>query len=182
MDYYEGGGGAAAKLEWSGAGVARQLLVGSLPPSTVTLSGRLVFEDIKPSSSSVSVAFTLRPTDNSGNVTRTVALDSKGDFVLAGIPHKSGILHIKSTKYLAVNLAVSAGNGDVSGLGGILRAGDSNNDNRVDVADLLAIINNYNKTAATGGYLDTADFNSDGVNDVADLLLVIRNYNRAGAP
>jgi hypothetical protein len=61
-----------------------------------------------------------------------------------------------------------------------LRAGDTNEDNAVDITDLLTLIGAYNQVAPATSYLEAADFNGDGINDIADLLLLIANYNREG--
>ena len=87
---------------------------------------------------------------------------------------------LKGEKWLRKNITVDTTNGSVSSANATLLAGDANNDNAVDVADLLQIINHYNKISTDTEFLDAADFNCDGADDVADLLLVIANYNKQG--
>jgi len=62
----------------------------------------------------------------------------------------------------------------------LLRAGDANNDNAADLADLLVLLRAYNKVSPNAGYHQAADFNFDGANDILDLLLLIGNYNQMG--
>mgnify|MGYP000010220618 FL=1 len=62
----------------------------------------------------------------------------------------------------------------------LLRAGDANNDNVVDIIDLLVLVAAYNRTSPAAGYNFAADFNLDGANDIVDLLLLIGNYNQMG--
>ena len=125
------------------------------------------------------LTFTFHPTSGS-TFTRTATLDASGTYSLANIPKDSYTLSIKGVKWLRQNLTIDARSGSVSSADAALLAGDANDDNAVDVADLLSIIYHYNKTANTGGYLEACDFNCDGANDVADLLLVIGNYNKLG--
>ena len=145
-----------------------------------TVSGTLNFGSIASAAPAQPVTFTLRPTSGGTAIVRTASVSASGVFSLTNVPPGSYTLHVKTEKYLAKNVALDTTIGDAAGIMATLTAGDSNNDNVVDVTDLLAVINHYNRTPSTGGYLDACDFNGDGANDVADLLIVIGNYNRQG--
>jgi hypothetical protein len=54
-------------------------------------------------------------------------------------------------------------------------AGDTDLDGTINVADLTALLNNYNKT---GMAWENGDFNSDGIVNVADLTALLNNYNK----
>ena len=148
--------------------------------AVATVAGTLTFEGIAASALPQNVTFTFDSTDGSISFSRTIAVSPSGTFSLSGLLPKQYTLHIKGDKYLAANVSVNAMNGDVSGLTALLRAGDINNDNATDIADLLLLIAHYNQVAPNSGYLEAADFNSDGANDLTDLLLLIGNYNQIG--
>ena len=118
-----------------------------------------------------------------GNITqftRTVTLDSNGGFSLGNLPANNYTVGIKGAKWLRNNANVNVTASDYPGFSVTLKTGDYNNDNVIDVTDLLAIINNYNKQSGQNGFSNAADFNCDGRDDVTDLLLVIGNYNLRG--
>ena len=127
------------------------------------------------------ITFEVREPGGAPLFSTTQTLGVNGEFSLA-VPAGTYDLAVKGDKWLRRVILVDASAGDVGGLSVQLRAGDSNNDNVVDVTDLLAIINHYNQTSASINYLADADFNCDDVNDVTDLLIVINNYNRPGDP
>jgi len=127
------------------------------------------------------VTFLLRPSDNSGDLVKTVSVAPNGVFQLSNVPRKNYTIRIKGDRYLAAKVNnVDASGGNVSGVMALLKAGDANNDNAADIADLLFLINAYNKISPNAGYLAAADFDLDGSNDIADLLLLIANYNQLG--
>ena len=112
--------------------------------------------------------------------TRTATLDSSGSFTLSNLPPDNYTVSVKGAKWLRKNVAVDLTNGDFNNFNVVLPAGDANNDNRVNISDLLALIRVYNTPASGGGFTDSTDFNCDGQNDIADLLLLIANYNTVG--
>lgn len=148
--------------------------------NSATLIGTLEFQGIVSSAAAQNITFTLRPADGSANITRTVSVPSSGIFSLSGLPQKVFTVHIAGLRYLAKNVVVDTTVGNVSGITVPLLAGDANNDNFADIADLLLLIEHYNKVAPAADYLGTCDFNGDGNNDIADLLLLVSNYNKQG--
>ena len=125
------------------------------------------------------ITFTLTPAYGA-TITRHTSINSNGAVLLYDLPLTTYTLRVKGEKWLAKQATITPVNGGFPELNLTLKAGDANEDNVVDVADLLLIINHYNQVQGTGDYLAAADFNGDGANDVADLLLVIGNYNQAG--
>ncbi|GEM_PF-6476293 len=112
--------------------------------------------------------------------TRTVTLDSSGSFAINNIPPDNYIVSVKGAKWLRKNVAVDLTNGDFNGFTVILLAGDADDDNRVDINDLLALISVYNTSVPGGGFTDPVDFNCDALYDINDLLFLIANYNTLG--
>lgn len=91
-------------------------------------------------------------------------------------------MSVKGAKWLRRQTVLDATSGDPSGILLSLRAGDANDDNAVDIADLLLLVGAYNQVAPSANYLEAADFNCDNANDIADLTLLISNYNQFGDP
>ena len=146
-----------------------------------TMSGTLLFDGITAVAPPQNVTFELRPMDNSGNFNRTLSVPPTGEFNLS-VPPKNFTVHIKADKYLAKNIDADVTTGSASGLKVKLQAGDSNNDNVVDIADFGALVNAYNSdiTIPKSGYDAHADFNSDGIVDIADFGLLVNSYNLSG--
>ncbi len=156
-----------------------RLTVTYTPPAAI--SGTLTLQGIDPAAPAQTITFLLRPSDNSGDLVKTVSVAPNGVFQLSNVPRKNYTIRIKGDRYLAAKVNnVDASGGNVSGVMALLKAGDANNDNAADIADLLFLINAYNKISPNAGYLAAADFDLDGSNDIADLLLLIANYNQLG--
>ena len=157
-----------------------KLTVTYTPPATI--SGTLTLQGIAPAAPAQTISFLLHPSDNSSDSVRTVSVAPNGTFQLSNVPRKNYTIRIKGNRYLAAKInSVDASGGDVSGVMALLKAGDANNDNAADIADLLLLIAHYNKTQIGGCYFEAADFDLDGSNDISDLLLLISNYNKLGA-
>ena len=152
-------------------------------PAPVTVSGVIFLQSVVHSVQPL--IFTFRPAMGS-SFTRTATLDQNGSYSLRDIPPDTYTVSIKGGRWLRKNITVDARTGNVTNANAVLFAGDANNDNAVDVADLILIINHYNQQKNTpannSNYLEAADFDCDDVNDVNDLLLVIGNYNKQGNP
>jgi hypothetical protein len=128
------------------------------------------------------IAFTFRPQPSGNTFTRITTLSANGTYSFPDIPANKYTLSIKGAKWLRKNLTIDARLGNIANANATLRAGDANNDNFVDIADLLLLIGHYNQTFPAAGYLNAADFNDDGINDITDLLLLVGNFNEPGDP
>ena len=106
--------------------------------------------------------------------------NGSSNFQITDLPRRNYTVRVKGSKWLARQFSLDLTSSDSSGVYLTLLAGDANNDNVVDVADLLLVINHYNKKPGNSGYLDATDLNGDDICDVADLLLVIDSYNKMG--
>lgn len=149
-------------------------------PPMVSISGALTLEDLIYEAAPQEITFTLRPTDNSGDITRTLSVWPNGLFMLTDVPRKNYVLHIKGAKYLAKNVTVNASEGNVSNVAAFFAAADANGDNSVDVFDLDALIRAFDSTPTDSNWNPNADFNGDGSVDVFDLDLLIRNFDMSG--
>ncbi len=147
------------------------------PSTLVTVSGTIALQSALNSAQPLS--FTFRPTTGSA-FTRTITPNSAGSYSFLDIPSGLYTVSIKGTKWLRKNISVDARNGNVTNAIATLLAGDANNDNFADIADLLLLIAHYNQVSPNAGFSDAADLNCDGVNDITDLLLLVANYNKQG--
>ncbi len=126
-----------------------------------------------------SVAVTMQ--SNLPQVTENIAVGANGAATLdvdKDVPTVTLRFHAPHHLVKAISLTATADDtpfGTVS-----LIAGDANDDNAIDIADLLILIAHYNQFVPAADYLEATDFNSDGANDLADLLLLVANYNRLG--
>ena len=152
-------------------------------PDNGSVSGVITFEGIAPTAAPQNVVFTFRSNDGSPDITQSLPVPASGVFTLTGLFNKAGILHIKSDKYLAVNVPVNLSAGNVTGLTAFQAAGDANNDNSVDTTDFGILVGAYNSDSSVSGsgYDPTTDFNGDGVVDTTDFGLLVGEYNNVGA-
>lgn len=157
------------------AEVNRELVAKFVQAHTVsgTVTLQECFNNLQP------VTFEFRPVGGGDIFYRTQTLTETGIFSLP-VPIGNYTLAIKGAKWLRVTQPVNASNGDVSGLTAVLKAGDANNDNVVDVFDLDPLIQAFNTLPEDGNWNSNADFNCDDSVDVFDLDLLIRNYNVQG--
>jgi dockerin type I repeat protein len=65
---------------------------------------------------------------------------------------------------------------------GLMRAGDANNDNVVNVQDFNIVKSTFGKSVGQPGYDGRADFNGDNVVNISDFNLLHANFGTAGAP
>ena len=151
-------------------------------PNVITVGGVVTLEGLASNASDQTITFTFRPTSGAASFNRTAAIGQGAVFSFGDIPPGNYTLHVKGDKYLAANLPVNAPNHSVTGLSLLLRAGDANNDNSVDVLDFGVLVNAYgtDSAVANGGYDPNADFNGDGRVDVLDFGLLVNNYGTFG--
>ena len=161
----------------SGASSA-SVLLNSAERSAV--SGLLTLEGIASIAPAQSLTFTFR-TPGYDDFASTQNVLPTGNFAV-NLPKRSGVLHIKGSKYLAANVNVNATAGNVSGVAALLPAGDANSDNSIDPTDFGIFVSAYNTSANVpgGGYDARADFNLDGFVDPTDFGLFVGNYNTVG--
>jgi hypothetical protein len=125
---------------------------------------------------------TLRPTSGAPPLVRQIRPNVEGYFRLTNVPRQNYQMHIKGAWWLSRVMPVNATAGDVSGILLTLRAGDANNDNRVDVLDLDILLPAFDTAEGDLGYRPNADFDGDHVVSVLDLDLLLRNFDQDGDP
>jgi hypothetical protein len=153
----------------------------NLGASQAVVSGNIQREELDPAAAPQLLTFTFRPEDGSSIFTRQILVNSAGAFHLTHLPRKRYTLHIKGAKWLATNVPVDVISSDVANLQALLKAGDANDDNAVDVFDLDILIQAFNTAPGDPDWNSDADFNVDGFVDVFDLDFLIRNFNEQGA-
>ena len=146
------------------------------------VSGLLTLEGIVPAAPAQDVTFTFR-SPGYDDFAPSLNVSPAGTFAV-NLPKRSGVLHIKSAKYLAANVSVDATAGDISGVTATLLTGDANNDNSIDATDFSIFVSAYNSDSSVpgSGYDPNADFNGDGFIDPTDFGLFVGNYNTIGDP
>ncbi len=109
--------------------------------------------------------------------------DASGYFTvsLSGLPNGTYNWRAKDPKYLANSGTVQlAGSQNLEM--GLMRAGDCNNDNVINVSDFNILKGTFGKSLGDNGYDDRADFTGDHAVSVSDFNLVKGNFGSSGAP
>lgn len=156
-------------------------------PANASISGTLTFSDLVPSAVPQNVTFTFRSDDGSPDIVQSQAVPVSGAFTLPGLFSKSGVLHIKPDKFLAVNVPIDLSVGNITGISASLLGGDANNNNVVDIGDFGVLVNaygdSYNTSDPNANPEDiAADFNGDGMIDIGDFGILVNDYNLSGDP
>lgn len=147
--------------------------------STTRVLGHILLQGLANTAPSQPMNFVF--TNGSGDsFTRTASIGVQGEFILPDVPCQPYTVRIKGDRWLTKTLQITPNITEFPELNTELRAGDANNDNAIDIADLTLLVSHYNQAQGSGDYLDAADFDADGTNDIADLLLLISNYNAVG--
>jgi hypothetical protein len=111
--------------------------------------------------------------------------DASGVFTVpvGGLPPGNYSWRVKGPKYLA-----NAGNVNLDGAPvihvemGLMRAGDCNDDNVVDMSDFNIMRATYGRGVGHPLYDERADFTGDGIVNLLDYSFLSRNFNQGGAP
>ncbi|MEM7801819.1 MAG: immunoglobulin-like domain-containing protein, partial [Chloroflexota bacterium] len=110
----------------------------------------------------------------------TPTSNTEGEFEISGILPGIYNIEVKYGRHLqnvvAVNLVAGTNSKDF----GLLLAGDSNDDNVVDLLDFSILSNTFNLGEGDPGYVEGADFNGDGTVTLTDFSLLSLNFNRLG--
>ena len=108
--------------------------------------------------------------------------DSRGYLSLSTgeLPPGTYSWRAKGSKYLANagTLTIPATQLEI----GLMRAGDSNNDNLVNAADLAIMQPAFGRTIGNTRYDDRAEFTGDEIINVLDFMLLRGNFGQGGAP
>lgn len=145
-----------------------------------TVSGHITLEDCMTPGQTVTLKF--RPINGGLAYTTQVIVAADGSYTASAPVGNYNVL-IKGAKWLAASEAVDTTNGDVTGVNALLRAGDANNDNIIDVEDLNQLIQAFDADPTSPNWNGgKADFNCDDIVSVDDLDILIRNFDAGGDP
>jgi hypothetical protein len=111
--------------------------------------------------------------------------DSSGFFTctVVGLPGGTYSWRVKSPKYLANSGFVDlAGAPQTNVEMGLMKAGDCNNDNVINVLDFNIVKGTFGKASGDPGYDGRGDLNGDNAVTVFDFNLVKGNFGTGGAP
>ena len=193
--FFQGTGGGEAHLYWKVPGQTPQtipqyaLFPGAVVMGNIALDAVNDLSATDPAAPLGNIAIQFRVPNtmtvvNSGSVTLTTAAGSaNGHFDIGGLPAGTYDVWIKGGKNLAVltpNVAVS---GTTIALpDSLLGAGDSDNNNTVDVLDFGNLVNAYGSKASdpNSGYDPNVDFDFNGAVDVLDFGDLVNNYGTVG--
>ena len=111
--------------------------------------------------------------------------DASGFFTptLGSLP--AGIYNwwVKGPQYLANSGSLNwTGGGTTQVEMGLMRVGDANNDNVVDISDFSILRATFGRSCGDAGFDPRADFNGDCTVDVSDFSLLRSNFGSGGAP
>ena len=141
-----------------------------------------------PSTLPLTIRFWNTTEENNDTVTVTMAAD--GTFVADSWmnPAHVAAMSAKTTKHLRRRLAptipadpLAYPSVNYTGATQLLRGGDADNSNLVDVLDLNLLVQSFDADPSSPNWLNgKADFNGDDLVDVLDLALIIRNFDQEG--
>jgi hypothetical protein len=175
----------------NGSGTGFDIVLATPSDAAPSVSGTITMEDTVLNAPPSRITLTFRPSDNTPSFTRSVMLHPNGTFTVYDVPANNYVVHIKGKKWLAANVNVNTMSGNVTGVTALLRAGDADDSNLVDVDDLDRFIQAFDAERDTDpnttgdqpspNWDENADFNGNGIVDVDDLSLLIRNFDAEGA-
>jgi Synergist-CTERM protein sorting domain-containing protein len=113
----------------------------------------------------------------------TVTTNHNGEADITIPLQNSGLtIWVKGERTLAVSKYVgTVEHGSIIDVG-MLRGGDGNGDNKVDLNDFNIFTSNYGRDPNSPGFNRLADFNNDGVVDLNDFNIFTNNYGMSGEP
>jgi hypothetical protein len=157
-----------------------QILLSDRTQAMHTVSGHIELQG------SVNLAQTLdfqfRPTDGSVSFTRTLTLSADGAFQALDIPAGMFNLAIKGSKWLQKVVPIDLSHDDNADVDVRLPAGDINNDNKVNIADLGLLADSFGKGQGQAGFNPNADLNGDNKVNILDLGLLADSFGKSGDP
>jgi hypothetical protein len=113
-----------------------------------------------------------------------VTTGTDGSYMLTDIPAGTYDMTVKGNKWLrekVTDVGVAGGNSAIVDFP-ILKGGDANDSNSVNVLDLNILKSTYGKSDNQPGYDPQADFNNSNSVNVLDLNILKTNYGRKGVP
>ena len=109
--------------------------------------------------------------------------DEKGYMVLDVSELPAGLYEwrAKGAQYLTNSGQVKLGQFEVTSVEiGLMRAGDVNDDNRVNISDFNLLTGSFGKTIKDPGFVAAADFTGDDAITIRDYTLLASHFGQAG--
>ncbi len=155
-------------------------------PTVVTLLvGHVTWQGIgQPNAHNVGITATLSLCVGGTGQGYGVATDASGYFTVSlGLPSGTYNWWLKSQTSLSNSgsLALPAGGGTTNVEIGLMKAGDANNTNVVNIADFNILKNTFALSSGQSGFDARADFNRDDVVNITDFNLLKGNFAAAVA-
>jgi plastocyanin len=143
----------------------------------VTMQGRPAQPNVL---QSVPVTLTLKLGGNESGYSATT--DASGNFTLTtGLPPGSYNWRVKNPQTLANSGSITLVSGINQQEMGLLREGDANNDNCLNVSDFNILKGSFGKSQGDPGYDARSDFTGDNIVGVGDFNLLKGNFGTCGA-
>jgi hypothetical protein len=114
----------------------------------------------------------------------TQTTDASGYFTVGvgGLANGTYDWRVKHPQYLANSGVVTlTGAVTTNAEMGLMKAGDTNDDNVISATDFTILKNTFGKTIGDPGYDDRADFNGDIIVNTSDFALLKANFGQCGA-
>ena len=146
--------------------------------SSATVSGTIELEGCE-QPQLVPVKFEFKPVGGGTTILKTANLTANGGYSLSGIPTGNYDITIKSAINLRRIIRQSI-TGSTATLNAMLLAGDSNDDDFVDLFDLDLFIQAFGSMTGDPTYIIGADFTCDGFVDIFDFNYLITNFGLFG--
>ncbi|MDZ4769221.1 MAG: dockerin type I domain-containing protein [Chloroflexota bacterium] len=147
--------------------------------STLVLQGR---PPAPHSTRAISVRATLTVSGSGAPIADLILLTTDtGLMTLSGQAPGTYRLYVKGTSTLAVKTIVTLVAGTNTITLPVLREGDANNDNTVNITDFSSLAAAFGSVAGGGTYNANADFNKDGVVNITDFSLLASSFGQSGA-
>lgn len=161
------------------------LTKGGGQPQYASLNGTVQLQrSVQPPNSVYSVPVTVnfyQPGTSTLQFSRTATTDNNGALSLSSITPGTYDLMVKNVHTLSAmvrGVTLNAGSNTVSL--GLLKEGDANNDNKVDILDFTLWRQAFGKAVGDPAYNANTDFNNDGKVDILDFTLWRQNFGQTG--
>ncbi|NUQ05481.1 MAG: hypothetical protein HUU31_16450 [Anaerolineae bacterium] len=122
-----------------------------------------------------------RASDSTIVYDQMIVTDDNGQFGLPWLPLGEYRLWVKGTHTLARAHAFTLISGTNTFSAGILKEGDANDNNAVNISDFSILASSFGSTQGQPGYDSRADFNGDGPVTIADFSLLAASFGLVGA-
>lgn len=109
-----------------------------------------------------------------------VTTDQNGTFTINGIAPGTYTITIENAKTLPLtktNVNLVLGNNAIDI--GLLKGGDADGNNLVNILDFSILANSFSKVSGDIGFDGRADFNNDGISNITDFSVLANNFGQS---